>query len=201
MTKGPCIYVVGPIDDNLKVGYTGNLSNRLYHLRREFGKDVDCLFSAPVGRQMMSKIEARAHDILRDSWKGRELFSVPLERAMAAVLQAMEELGTVRSTRDEVRNGTTIPSSATAIPLSGMPMLRRDQVKAARAILGWTADGFAERTGLSVNTVRRFEGGGRIMADTQDKMRGALEAEGIDFPDDDTVAFGRRRAAKGEGAR
>lgn len=58
------------------------------------------------------------------------------------------------------------------------------QVKAARALLGWTQDQLAERSGVSKPTIKRLEAsddelGGH--AETRDKIREALEREGIVF--------------------
>lgn len=58
------------------------------------------------------------------------------------------------------------------------------QVKAARALLGWSQADLAERSGVSSPTIKRLEAvdgpiGGRL--DTADAMRSALEAAGIEF--------------------
>jgi transcriptional regulator with XRE-family HTH domain len=58
------------------------------------------------------------------------------------------------------------------------------QIKAARALLGWSQERLAEMAGVSVPTVKRLEAasgplGGR--QDTGRKLRGALERAGIDF--------------------
>lgn len=100
MTEGACVYVVGPIGDSLKVGYTGSLSVRMRKLREEFGEDIVCLRSFPVARDRMRQVEDRAHEILKSSWCGRELFAVPLETAVAAVIQAIDELGAGRDDPD-----------------------------------------------------------------------------------------------------
>jgi transcriptional regulator with XRE-family HTH domain len=58
------------------------------------------------------------------------------------------------------------------------------QIKAARALLAWSQEDLAEAAGISVPTVKRLEAadgklGGR--EDTAIKLRGALEAAGIEF--------------------
>ena len=58
------------------------------------------------------------------------------------------------------------------------------QIKAARALLGWSQEDLAAMAGVSVPTVKRLEAadgllGGR--ADTGIKLRGALERAGIEF--------------------
>ena len=62
------------------------------------------------------------------------------------------------------------------------------QVKAARALLGWSQEHLAAMAGVSVPTVKRLEAadgplGGR--QDTGTKLRGALEQGGIDFTNGD----------------
>ncbi|MCQ0986501.1 helix-turn-helix domain-containing protein [Jiella sp. LLJ827] len=58
------------------------------------------------------------------------------------------------------------------------------QVKAARALLGWSQNDLADRSGVSRPTVKRLEAsdgelGGR--ATTSDAIRSALEAAGVEF--------------------
>ncbi|CAA2138758.1 helix-turn-helix domain-containing protein [Methylobacterium bullatum] len=58
------------------------------------------------------------------------------------------------------------------------------QVKAARALLGWSQGDLAERSGVSKPTVARLETGeGELggYADTRDKILSALEAAGVIF--------------------
>ena len=62
------------------------------------------------------------------------------------------------------------------------------QIKAARALLGWSQDDLAARAGVSVPTVKRLEAadgllGGR--AKTAHKLRSALEDEGVEFTNGD----------------
>lgn len=58
------------------------------------------------------------------------------------------------------------------------------QVKAARALLGWSQDDLAERSGVSLPTIKRLEAsegdlGGR--QDTVGRITGALAAAGVLF--------------------
>jgi predicted transcriptional regulator len=58
------------------------------------------------------------------------------------------------------------------------------QIKAARALLGWSQDDLAKRSGVSEPTIGRLEAeGGEIggRAETGDKIRRALEKAGIEF--------------------
>ena len=55
-------------------------------------------------------------------------------------------------------------------------------VRAARAWLGWSAEGLAYRAGCAVSTVRDFECAARVTsAESLKDMRSAFEAEGIVF--------------------
>ncbi|MEY9987481.1 putative transcriptional regulator [Bradyrhizobium yuanmingense] len=58
------------------------------------------------------------------------------------------------------------------------------QIKAARALLGWSQDDLATESGVSVPTVKRLEAadgdvGGR--AETADALVAALEKAGVEF--------------------
>jgi transcriptional regulator with XRE-family HTH domain len=69
------------------------------------------------------------------------------------------------------------------------------QVKAARALLGWSQADLAERSGVSEPTVARLESvdgelGGR--EGTTDKIRGAIESAGIRFIDENGGGSGVR---------
>ena len=58
------------------------------------------------------------------------------------------------------------------------------QIKAARALLGWTQDDLAARSGVSQPTIKRLEAeGGELggRAETGTKIRRALEKAGIEF--------------------
>ena len=63
-------------------------------------------------------------------------------------------------------------------------MITVRQVKAARALLGWSQSDLAVHSGISEPTIARLESldgklGGR--ANTAEKIRAALESAGIDF--------------------
>ena len=75
-----------------------------------------------------------------------------------------------------------------------------EQIKAARALLGWTAADLAERSGISYPTVQRLDAtkgpvGGRH--ETVEAIRKALEAEGVQFLETGQVAGGSGVALKG----
>jgi transcriptional regulator with XRE-family HTH domain len=69
------------------------------------------------------------------------------------------------------------------------------QVKAARALLGWSQADLAKRSGVSEPTVARLESvdgelGGR--EDTAEKLRAAFKAAGIEFIDEESDGLGVR---------
>lgn len=55
------------------------------------------------------------------------------------------------------------------------------QVRAARALLGWSQDRLAEESGTSRRTVATFELGGSIKPDSRSAMVVALERAGVEF--------------------
>jgi transcriptional regulator with XRE-family HTH domain len=56
------------------------------------------------------------------------------------------------------------------------------QVRAARALLGWSRDQLAEESGIPKRTLLRFESGdGRPHRRTAEAVRAALEAAGVCF--------------------
>ncbi len=74
-------------------------------------------------------------------------------------------------------------------------MVTTRQVKAARALLGWSQADLAEKSGVSEPTVARLESedgelGGRER--TAEKLRAAITAAGIEFIDEDGGGLGVR---------
>ena len=62
------------------------------------------------------------------------------------------------------------------------------QIKAARALLGWSQDDLAARSGVSQPTIKRLEAeGGELggRAETGEKIRRALQKAGIEFTNGD----------------
>lgn len=58
----------------------------------------------------------------------------------------------------------------------------REQIRAARALLGWDQTRLAEAAGVSVITVKRFEASdAAVSAETLGKIRGAVESAGVEF--------------------
>jgi len=62
-------------------------------------------------------------------------------------------------------------------------MITAQKLRAARALLGWSQDELAERSGVSKPTIARMEltEGESGYPATRDKLRACLEAEGIEF--------------------
>ena len=71
------------------------------------------------------------------------------------------------------------------------------QVRAARALIGWTQGELAVRAAIGKQTVVRFEGGGHApISAVVEAIRVALEAAGIEF-----IPEGATSAAGGAGVR
>lgn len=65
-------------------------------------------------------------------------------------------------------------------------LLRVEQLRAARGLLGWSQSELAARAGLSLPTVKRVEAeaGARVSKEAQKKLRRALELAGVEFIDE-----------------
>jgi transcriptional regulator with XRE-family HTH domain len=65
-----------------------------------------------------------------------------------------------------------------------------DQCRSARALLNWSADDLAARSGVSVASIRNFERGATaLMPQNERAVQQALESAGIEF-----IPGGVRRA-------
>ena len=83
-----------------------------------------------------------------------------------------------------------------------------DQLKAARALLGWSYDRLGSRSGTSAQMVSTFEKTGRIVpmkvpgwpapVDAVAAVRDILEAAGVEFTDGDTPGVRLRKPATSE---
>lgn len=69
-----------------------------------------------------------------------------------------------------------------------------EQIRAARALLGWSQTELASRAGLSLPTVKRVEGsfGPDVSSDSRSKLVHALESAGIEFIDENGGGLGVR---------
>ena len=62
-------------------------------------------------------------------------------------------------------------------------MITPEQLRMARAGLGWTLGELAKRAGVNPNTLSRYESGRDILSGTLRKAEEALRAAGIVFTD------------------
>lgn len=76
-------------------------------------------------------------------------------------------------------------------------MLTPAQLKAARALIGWTREDLAEKSGIPAVTIRGFESlGADSKMSTILRMRRALSAAGVVFIDEDESGGPGVRLAK-----
>lgn len=68
-----------------------------------------------------------------------------------------------------------------------MQQIQGSQIRAARAILNWSQEHLAVRSGLAVTTVRSFENGSVPRGRTADIIRGVFENSGIEFTEREGV--------------
>lgn len=94
-----------------------------------------------------------------------------------------------------------MPSIATERISIERAAMQGEQIRAARALLGWTAADLAEKSGVSYPTVQRLDAtkgpvGGRF--ETVDAVRRALESAGIQFLEAGAAAVGPGVALAGK---
>jgi hypothetical protein len=82
-------------------------------------------------------------------------------------------------------------------------MIKAAQVRAARALIGWSTSKLAETAGVPLSTIERLEAGApdQQADEATDKIRAALEAAGVVFiPKNDGGGIGVRlhEALEGE---
>ena len=80
-------------------------------------------------------------------------------------------------------------------------MITREQVKMARAALGWSVKDLGAEAGVAANTVSRYENGTDAYGETLLKLQRALEAAGLIFLAEDDehgagVCFRKKRPGK-----
>lgn len=71
-----------------------------------------------------------------------------------------------------------------------------EQCRAARALLGWSTNALADASKLGLATVRRFETGNPVQANSIEAMQKALERAGVTL-----IAEGQASPSGGEGVR
>jgi transcriptional regulator with XRE-family HTH domain len=65
-----------------------------------------------------------------------------------------------------------------------MSLSTTEQLRAARALLGWTQRDLSERSGVSLPSIKRLETGAGVLAirlDTLQKLQAAFDAAGVEF--------------------
>ena len=69
-----------------------------------------------------------------------------------------------------------------------------EQLRAARALLGWSQTQLGEKAGLSLPTVKRVEGGRgpRVSDEARHALQAALEAGGVEFIEENGGGAGVR---------
>jgi transcriptional regulator with XRE-family HTH domain len=72
------------------------------------------------------------------------------------------------------------------------------QLRMARAAVGWGVRELAAKAGITANTVTRIENGADAKHSTIERLRGALEAAGIEFTNGDQpgVRLRKRQSRK-----
>jgi transcriptional regulator with XRE-family HTH domain len=81
------------------------------------------------------------------------------------------------------------------MPDKSIPKVSIRQIKAARALLGWSQDQLAAAANVSIPTIKRLEAqdgllGGR--ADTGEKIAAALKKAGVEFIEENGGGLGVR---------
>ena len=71
-------------------------------------------------------------------------------------------------------------------------MITREQLRMARAALNWGVRDLADQSGLSANTISRFENGSDAYGETLLRLRRTLEGAGIIFIDENGEGPGVR---------
>jgi transcriptional regulator with XRE-family HTH domain len=61
--------------------------------------------------------------------------------------------------------------------------IRGSQIRAARALLGWTARDLAGAAQVHVATIQRFETGSHVVPVVKNAIIAALQAQGVEFVD------------------
>ncbi|MEL6196760.1 MAG: helix-turn-helix transcriptional regulator [Pseudomonadota bacterium] len=75
-------------------------------------------------------------------------------------------------------------------------MLVRQQIAAARALLGWSRQDLSARSGVSLRTIARYESGeGDITTMKLGKLEESLLAEGIRFVDGGVTSEALKRTS------
>ena len=84
------------------------------------------------------------------------------------------------------------------IQLMWKMLITKEISRAARGLVGWSANKLAEAAGVSPDTIRSFESGrtGNLSAANQEAVQKALEKAGVQFLENGDVARGPGVALK-----
>ena len=77
-------------------------------------------------------------------------------------------------------------------------MVTKEQVRMARAALGWGVRDLASKVGVSANTISRYENGSDALGSTLSKIRRVFEEAGIIFIDENGGGAGVRLKNRSE---
>ena len=75
-------------------------------------------------------------------------------------------------------------------------MMRAIHLRMARAALGWTLKELADKAGVNMNTISRYEAGAEILTGTMQRLEQVLKDEGVIFIDEDDQFYPAIRIRK-----
>jgi transcriptional regulator with XRE-family HTH domain len=84
--------------------------------------------------------------------------------------------------------------------VKGKIVVRKEQLRAARALLGWSQTVLANRAKMSLPTVKRAETGrgAKVSPDAYQILQAAMEAAGIEFTNGDAPGVRLRAKMRGK---
>lgn len=150
-----------------KIGMSANGPQaRLASLQTGCPTRLSLIAFVPVPDGMARDVEKRAHRLLDPKRLGGEWFEVTAKQAIEAV-----EIAAGRACEYPT-------AEMTPVAITG------GQMRAARALLRWTTEKLAERSGVGLATIKRAEasdGEVRVIPANLAAVQRALEAGGIEF--------------------
>lgn len=160
------VYVIGSVKGPQKIGVAANPDGRLTQLRtgHPFPLAVHAHFEFPTEAEART-VERTAHKALKEKRLSGEWFEITTSEAVAAVESAIEA----------IRQGVV---AVRAIELSPV------QIRAARALIGWTQIELASASGVSEISIKNIERGVTDpRRSTLEAIQTALESAGVLFLD------------------
>jgi ribosome-binding protein aMBF1 (putative translation factor) len=159
------IYVVRSEPGPVRISVATRLNARLSILRASSAVPLHVAYAAKTDGDAFA-LKRRAHAILAKRPIRGQWFKVSAQDAVAAVLQAAKELGLAlspaglspsREEKAETAQHKRALAHERRRALDALGLVTIQQFKAARALLGWTQDRFADASGISRPTIRRME--------------------------------------------